>query len=100
MYRPPRDRNENYQSFINEIVPILTTLDKYKCEIILTGDLNINLLKVNVKPIFNEFFDIITSHSFYPQITLPTRLSDRSGTLIDNFFCKLTSNVSDVSACI
>ena len=28
-----------------------------------------------MKPIFNEFLDIITSHSFYPHITLPTRLS-------------------------
>ena len=84
MYRPPRDRNENYQSFINEIDPVLTTSGNFKCEIILTGDLNINLL--NVKPIFNEFLDIITSHSFYPHIILPTRLSRRSGTLTDNFF--------------
>ena len=52
MYRPPRDRNENYPSFINEIDPVLTTLGNFKCEIILTGDLNINLLNVNVKPIF------------------------------------------------
>ena len=60
MYRPPRDRNGNYQSFINEIDPVLTTLGNFKWEIILTGDLNINLLNVNVKPIFNEFLDIIT----------------------------------------
>ena len=66
----------------------------------MTGDLNINLLNVNVKLIFNEFLDIITSHSFYPHITLPTRLSRRSGTLIDNFFCKFTSSLSDVSSCI
>ena len=38
MYRPPRDRNLNYQSFINEIDPVLTTLGNFKCEIILTGD--------------------------------------------------------------
>ena len=78
-----------YQSFINEIDPVLTTLGNFKCEIILTGDLNINLLNVNVKLIFNEFLDIITSHSFYPHITLPTRLSRRSGTLIDNFFLQV-----------
>ena len=86
IYRPPRDRNVIYQSFFNEIGPVLTTIGDFKCEIILTGDLSINLLNVNVKPIFNEFLDIITSHSFYPHITLPTRLSRRSGTLIDNFF--------------
>ena len=87
MYRPPRDRNEHYQSFINEIDPVLTTLGNFKCKIILTGDLDINLL--NVKPIFNEILDIITSHSFHPHITLPTILSRRYGTHIDNFFASL-----------
>ena len=42
--------------------------------------------KIHHRPIFNEFFDTIVSHSFYPQITLPTRFTDRSCTLIDNFF--------------
>ena len=31
------------------------------------------------------------SHSFYPKITLPTRLSNNRGTLIDNIYCKLSS---------
>ena len=26
MYRPPRERNENYQSFLNELSPVLTHL--------------------------------------------------------------------------
>ena len=30
------------------------------------------------------------AQSFYSQITLPTRFSDRNCTLIDNFLCKLT----------
>ena len=33
MYRPPRDRNENYQSFINEIDTVLTTSGNFKCKI-------------------------------------------------------------------
>ena len=83
-----------------ELVPIFNKLDNNKCEIVLTGDFNINLLKVNQQPIFNEFVDTITSHSFYPHITLPTRLSEKSGSLIDNLFCKLTYNLIDTSACI
>ena len=86
MYRHTRHRNEHYQSFINKIVPVLTNSSNFRCEIIPTGDLNINLLNVNVKPISNEFLDSITSHSFYPHITLSTRLSRRSGTLIGNFY--------------
>ena len=51
MYRPPRDVNENYQMFIQEIEPILKELEKSNTESILIGDLNINLLKINDKPI-------------------------------------------------
>ncbi len=32
---------------------------------------------------------MLTNHSFYPKITLPTTLSNKHGTLIDNFLCKL-----------
>ena len=35
-------RNENYQSFIKELVPIFNKLDNNKCEIVLTDDFNIN----------------------------------------------------------
>ena len=91
LYRPPRDINNNYQTFINEFNTMLTSIDRSNSEIILAGDCNINLLKIHDRPIFNEFFDTIVSHSFYPQITLPTRFTDRSCTLIDNFFCKLSS---------
>ena len=70
---------------------MLTSLDRSNSEIILAGDCNIIILKIHDRPIFNEFFDTIVSHSFYPQITLPTRFTDRSCTLIDNFFCKLSS---------
>ena len=34
MYRPPRERNENYQSFLNELSPVLTHSEKYNDEII------------------------------------------------------------------
>ena len=55
VYRLQRERNENYQSFINALVPIFNKLDNNKCEIVLTGVFNINLLKVNQKPILMIF---------------------------------------------
>ena len=85
MYRPPRERNENYQSFLNKLSPVLTHLEKYNDDIILTGDLNINLLKVNQRPIINDFFDIMITNSLFSHITLPTRLSEKSGSLIEIF---------------
>ena len=66
MYRPPRDVDKNYQMFIQEIEPILKELEKSNTESILTGDLNINLLKINDKPIFNEFLDTNIAQ-FLPQ---------------------------------
>ncbi len=41
---------------------------------------------------------MLTSRSFYPKITLSTRLSNNHGTLIDNFFCKLTEATLDTTA--
>ena len=75
VYRPSRNTNNGYQRFINEFTPILSHLDKRNSEIILAGDYNIDPLQINRNRIVEEFFDLLTSHSFYSQITLPTRLS-------------------------
>ena len=42
---------------------------------------------------FSSFFDRIISHSLYPQITLPTRFTRTTGTLIDNLFCRLHKSI-------
>ncbi len=42
---------------------------------------------------------MLTNHSFYSKITLPTRLSkNKHGTLIDNFICKLTETTLDTTS--
>ena len=41
---------------------------------------------------------MLTNHSFFPKITLPTRLSTKNGTLIDNMFCKLTEYTLDTTS--
>ena len=90
IYRSPRDLNVNYKQFIDEFsLLLLSTFDQNNSEVIITGDFNINLLKINQKEIFSEFFYSLTEHSFFPKITLPTRFSNLNGPLIDNFFCKL-----------
>ena len=91
IYRPPNDIQQHYKTFIDEFAKLLSCFDKSNSEIIITGDLNIDLLKINQRPIFSEFYDILTANSYLPKITLPTRFTETSGTLIDNFFCKLTN---------
>ncbi len=41
---------------------------------------------------------MLTNHSIYPKITLPTRLSNKDGTLINNFLCKLTKATFDTTS--
>ena len=85
IYRPPRNSNENISSFIDELRSIILSIDKRNLDIIIAEYFNKNLLKLNDKELYNEYFDMLTSLSYFPKITLPTRLSGNCGTLIDNF---------------
>ena len=98
IYRPPVDTNENYKQFISEFTPLLSYLDQRKCDVIIGGDFNSNLLKINNKQIINEYLDMVICYGFFPKISLPTRLSDRNGTLIDYFLSKFIHNYSHISA--
>ena len=73
------------------------------------GDFYINLLKINVKAHYNNFFENTLSSGFSPKITLPTRISETCSTLIDNILTNviesnsikagiLTSHISDHQA--
>ncbi len=71
---------------------------KNKNKVIFTGDFNIDLLKINDKHVIGEYLDMLTSHSFYPKITVPTKLTNNNGTLIDNFPCKVTESTLDTTS--
>ncbi len=88
LYRPPKDATDKYKQFIHEITPNLRYLANINAEAIITGDTNMDLLKINECQVFGDFFDTLTENSFYPKIALPTRFSNKHGTLIDNLFCK------------
>ncbi len=98
IYRRTLYLNEHYTKFTTEFSPHLLRLGSNNTDVIFTGDYNINLLDINDKQVISEYFDMITSHSFYPKITLPTRLSNSNGTLIDNILCKLTESTLDTTS--
>ena len=52
----------------------------------LLGDFNIDLLKIENEETINDFYNVLTSNLFVPHITLPTRITSHSKTLIDNIF--------------
>ena len=98
IYRPPRTSREQTKQFINEFTSLVQDLDNTNFNIVLAGDYNLNLLKINENEICCEFFDLLTSHSLFPHITLPTRLTNGGGTLIDNLFCKLNKSITKNTA--
>ena len=58
IYKPPRNNNNNTNitRFINELTPILKTLDEFNCDIALAGDYNINLLQLDERQKYSDFF--------------------------------------------
>lgn len=98
IYRPPRDNVNNYNIFISEMEQILHGLQNGNKEIAIAGDFNIDLLKIKERHIFNDYFETILLNGFIPKITLPTRITHHSSTLIDNIFVKLSNHFSSTTA--
>ena len=96
IYRPLGSSKYDLNAFIDEFSHIISSLENNNNHLILAGDFNINLLKLNKNEIYSNFFDTLTSHSLYPLISLPTRFT--MITLIDNLFCKLSKSVLESTA--
>ena len=93
IYKPPKSNSdENLQQFIDHMEETLIELNRHNREVVIAGDFNINLLKLHERSKYAEFLDTMVSNSYFPKITLPTRLSKSSATLIDNFYCKLSKS--------
>ena len=69
IYKPPRDNNNvrNITSFREELEPILQELSATNNEVLICGDYNINLLKMNGEIHYSDFFDMMLGHSFFPK---------------------------------
>ena len=96
IYRPPRDNNSNriIDAFIKEFFPILNKLSKNSTETIVLGDFNINLLEVEEREKYHDFYSHMVSHGFIPNITLPTRFATKKRSLIDQIYSKFTRQVA------
>ena len=71
------------KDFLNKL---LEKVSKEQKSVSLLGDFNINLLNYNDHLLTNEFLDSLASKSVILYILQPTRITDRSETLIDNIF--------------
>ena len=68
---------------------ITSLLNKLKTEnkaTIVAGEFNLNMMKYTQVRGAHQFLETLLSDNFIPQITLPTRVTKNSVTLIDNIF--------------
>ena len=89
IYRPP---NSKMKEFEVELEALLSKIIKENKLIYLMGDINIDMLKMNQVSSVGKFMNQLFSSSLYPLITKPTRIMDKSATVIDNI---LTNSLDD-----
>ena len=92
IYRPP---GTDIKSFNDKFTILLSDLRKENKICYLIGDFNINLLNHESYGPTSDFVDLMTSNSFLPLISRPTRITATSATLIDNIFTNYLENCGD-----
>ena len=88
IYRPPNSNIDNFTEILDTILKKISLdniLNKAE-EVEIMGDLNINLLNHNSHNATSNFLNTLLSHSQLPLITLPTRISETSATLLDHIY--------------
>ena len=78
--------------FIDEFNLILQTFEELNYRAYTCGDYNIDLLQIKNSNKVNLFYQNMSLSGFFPKITLPTRLSETTCTLIDNI---ITNNIDN-----
>ena len=76
VYRKPVELLENYTQFIHEFSLILSKMESNNTDVIIAGDYNINLLKINEKMIISDYFDMLTSHSFFSKNNITNQTNE------------------------
>ena len=82
IYRPP---NSKFDSFENKMNQILGKIDQENKICYLMGDFNIDLLKSESCDYTNRFFEQLFTSSYMPLILRPTRITEHTATLWNNF---------------
>ena len=95
IYRPNGHVNSNTQEFINTLELTLkhirsTSKDRH---VIISGDFNIDLLKVD-NPQVRDLTDILVTEGFLPLITLPTRVTQYTASTIDHIWSNKADSTS------
>ena len=79
VYRPPGAELRSH----NEQISYITSKVKGK-DLYIMGDFNVDLLKAEIHRPTSEFLETFYMGGSYPLVSLPTRITESSATLIDN----------------
>ena len=88
IYRAPKTNLSSIESFLQEFTPIMQTFEKKFKNIVVCGDFNLNLIKVNEHEKYSDFLYFMLSIGLCPKITLPTRFAKHSASLLDLIFIR------------
>ena len=88
IYRLHEHTINNYNSSWDTL---LQNLSSTKKPVYLLGDYNIDLLKHDTNMHINDFINTTLTHSFFPKIDKPTRVTHNTATLIDNIITNSTN---------
>lgn len=88
IYKHPTMSVEEFNS--DFLSPFLHKIGVENKQLLLLGDFNINLLNVTKDKNVSSFVDILGSNLILPQVTIPTRITEHSQTLIDNIFTSVS----------
>ena len=86
LYRIP---NTPYGPFLNCVEKLITLSNELQCELVIGSDCNLDLLKNDTHKGTGAFVDLLSSNNLLPTVTIPTRLTSDTSTLIDNIFCSI-----------
>ena len=86
VYRHPKELLPEFHTFTDEFAETLDTPQVNRIAIYLCGDFNIDLLKIYTKIHYNTFYNNHIAAGYLPRISLPTRVTNHSATLLDNIF--------------
>ena len=79
---PSLDTEQFNDDFLKQLLEKLSSENK---DVFLIGDFNTDLINSDTEPI-SSFLDTLTENLYVPHITLPTRITPTSSTLIDNIY--------------
>ena len=84
IYRSP---SSNHAKFIDRLDSYLTKLERHKNKIIhLVGDFNVDLANYDNDFHCHELINKMAEHNFAQLISLPTRVTDHTSTIIDHVY--------------